>query len=391
MYKRAAHRTIAANAKTEYQSEAPNVFVGHYGHPNVNVGILNVEEYKDHDDPLKWSRENFEIPKIVDLRSSLINARHGLNVKSPGMTPPSGFSSRFLEMTKEISIAQKPVDVELGLVKKPTFKLNFAGRAAPYGPNVSVKTASIGSNTQINWRLEKAASDTDLKAADAVTSLFRKGVDEHALTRAFSMGNFGLGRRRVLVPTRWSITAVDDTAGKALITEVKKFQEGNCAAYFGGHLGNYYLIMFFDDVWQYELYEQFVPQERRKPNSAIIAEHDYEPYAGRKDYAHETAGGYYATRLGILEKLRELKRQAAVLVIRVITEEYTAPLGVWVVREAVRKALAMPPLRFGDHKLMLDYAQKTMQQRFGYDINSLLRKSDVVKSLTSQQKLKKYL
>ncbi|MBR9702785.1 hypothetical protein GOV10_02000, partial [Candidatus Woesearchaeota archaeon] len=363
----------------------------HYGYPNVNVGILNVEEYKDHDDPLKWSREGFEIPKIVDLRSSLINARYSLSVKSPGMAPPSGFSSRFLDITKEISISQKPADVELSLVKKPTFKLNFGGRAAPHGPNVSVKTAKLGGNTKVNWRLEKAASDTELKAAEAVTSLFRKGVDEHALTRAFSMGNFGLGRRRVLVPTRWSITAVDDTAGKAMITEVKRFQEGDCVAYFGGHLGNYYLIILFDDVWQYELYEQFVPQERRKASSQIVAEHDYESYTGRKDYAHETAGGYYATRLGILEKLHEMKRQASVLVIRIITEEYLAPLGVWVVREAVRKALATRPLRFGDRKLMLEYAKKMMQQLFAYDIDALLHKSEVVKNLTSQQKLKKFL
>ncbi|MGB3944141.1 MAG: hypothetical protein WBK88_05055, partial [Methanothrix sp.] len=55
---------------------------------------------------------------------------------------------------------------------------------------------------------------------------------------------------------------------------------------------------------------------------------------------------YYAARLALLERLAERRRQACVLAVREITEGYWAPLGVWVVREAARAALAGEPKRF---------------------------------------------
>ena len=36
-------------AKQDYFGSAPNIFVGKFGYPNINVGILNVEEYNKHD------------------------------------------------------------------------------------------------------------------------------------------------------------------------------------------------------------------------------------------------------------------------------------------------------------------------------------------------------
>jgi len=41
-----------------------------------------------------------------------------------------------------------------------------------------------------------------------------------------------------------------------------------------------------------------------------------------------------------------MRRQASALIVLEITEEYWAPLGVWVVREAARAALASQPKRF---------------------------------------------
>ncbi|WP_245618578.1 hypothetical protein [Methanogenium cariaci] len=61
--------------------------------------------------------------------------------------------------------------------------------------------------------VEKAVGDTDLKAADAVWDLYRDGVGVHQVSQLLSAGL--LGRQRKVVPTRWSITAVDDMLGKA--------------------------------------------------------------------------------------------------------------------------------------------------------------------------------
>ena len=70
---------------------------------------------------------------------------------------------------------------------------------------------------------------------------------------------------------------------------------------------------------------------------------DFEDHRGRKNYASKVTGAYYAARLGVLEYLQSIRRQAACFVYREITDEYWAPLGVWVIRESVRKALQGKP------------------------------------------------
>ena len=84
---------------------------------------------------------------------------------------------------------------------------------------------------------------------------------------------------------------------------------------------------------------------------------DYESYDGRKTFAENCRGGYYSARLSILEKLKQIKRQGKILVLRFITEDYTVPLGVWVTREAVRKTINSKPINFSDKELMLKYAK----------------------------------
>ncbi|MFA5944828.1 MAG: hypothetical protein WC876_10225, partial [Candidatus Thermoplasmatota archaeon] len=68
---------------------------------------------------------------------------------------------------------------------------------------------------------------------------------------------------------------------------------------------------------------------------------------GRTTYA-STAGGYYATRLSVLEHLVKIGRQATAIVLREITDAYTTPLGVWVVRETCKVALESKGLVFED-------------------------------------------
>jgi hypothetical protein len=53
----------------------------------------------------------------------------------------------------------------------------------------------------------------------------------------------------------------------------------------------------------------------------------------------------------VLEYLAEIKRQASIFVLREITPDYWAPLGVWVVREGMREALRNPPHKFDSLEL----------------------------------------
>lgn len=374
-----AFSTKKRSFKQNYTGETPNVFVGRHGYPKVNVGLLNTEEYNEHDNPLLWSKEKYSIPKIVDLRSELVNARKPLSVKA------TGFDDRFLGIAQEIGLAKKTVDVEIGLQKKPTVRTTFNQFAAPHGPSAGIKKARVSSNPTTNQKLEKAKSDTDWKANSAISELYKKGVDEHALVKTFSVGNLGVKEQRKLVPTRWSITAVDDTISKDLIKEIKQYREGDCKLFIGGHLGNYYAIMFFDDSWQYELFEQQVVN-----GQAIFIERDYESILGRKKYAEETAGGYYATRIAVLEKLKQEKRQSAALVIRVITKEYTSPLGVWVVREAVRKALMNKAIGFDDRKSMIRYTKEYFKKEFKYNISPVLEESKLLENIMQQRRLSEF-
>jgi hypothetical protein len=75
-------------------------------------------------------------------------------------------------------------------------------------------------------------------------------------------------------------------------------------------------------------------------NDWVLAE-DHETFEGRTSYAEHCAGGYYATRLGILEYLIRIRRQAEAIAFREVGEDYYVPLGVWEVRENVRNSFKM--------------------------------------------------
>jgi len=360
--------------KQEYFGQAPNVFVGRYGYPNIRVGIMGTEQYTEHDDPQGWSLRGTPIPDIVQLRSEIINSFYARRV--------SGTTDVFGSAVQDVSLAKRPVDVEIRMAKPPVFKMTYGRDVTPHGPNVPLRHAIVTENIPVDTRVDKAVDATDLKAADAVGMLAKKHIDPYYLTKVFSMGNFGLQTERKLVPTRWSITAIDDIRGKDLLQEIRTYEQSDCLAYFGGHYGNEYLILFFDDVWQYELFEHHV--------SSAQTWTDYEPFTGRKAYAAETAGGYYAARIGILESLKKRKRQSAVLALRFITDDYSNPLGVWVVREAVNKTLATKPTRFADRHLMLAYARAFLQKKYSFDLMTFLRKSSLVKHVLGQQKLTTY-
>ena len=369
----------------DFFGSSPAPFVGRFGYPYVNVGILSPPEVWEnaweYDAPRHWAQHNYQIPQIIDFRSSLINARFKSYVKQK--------SHRFLEISQEIGMAAQPVDVEVNLKHKPKFRLHTDTYAAPTGPNAQIEHLAVTSNPKVHTRVERAVADTDLKASEAVISLYEHSFDENFLSRVLSVGNLGIGTQRKLVPTRWSITAVDDTLGKNRIAELKEYPVADYMASFGGYLGNYYLILCFPEVWSYELFETYLP-EQRLPGQHIDYMTDYEPYEGRKTYASSTVGGYYAARLAIVDKLKSMKRQASVLALRFITDEYAVPLGVWVVREATRKALLQKPITFASKELMLKYAQALIQKKFNYSPDFLLRESLLLKNLKHQTKLSQF-
>lgn len=385
LFSLAKKEQLAQSAKENYFGAAPNIFVGRFGYPKINVGILNTEQYENNDDYLLWSRENYRIADIINLRLALINSRFSTDIKS--------FSHQFTPISQEVSMACQPVDVEINLSKKPNFAafLKPEQDVSPFGPSVTLKKARITENPKIPTAVDKVVSDTDFKAGEALASLYKKNFDEHYLTKLLSAGTLGIKPQRKLVPTRWSITAVDDTLGKNLADDIKDFPESDYCAFAGDYFGNYFIILLFPDVWRYELFETYAGSLHSAPSTTLQYTTDFEDYTGRKTYAEQCAGGYYAARLAILEKLKQMKRRASVLTLRFITNEYFAHLGVWVVREAVRKTLATKPIIFSDKSLMLQFAQKYAHKRFNYPLASLTSSSKLLHILSAQRKLSFFL
>jgi len=364
-----------------FSGSAPAPFIGRYGYPHVHVGVLSPPEQSPEawllDAPRHWAKSNFHIPQIAEFRSSLINSRIVMNIKD---------SHKFLPIVQEVGMASRPVDVDVDLKEKPVFTVKVDSYHAPMGPAAELKNLAVTSNPTISTKVEKVVDDTDLLAVDAITYLHKHEFDENFLTKLLSVGAVGIEQNRKLVPTRWAITATDDMLANHLLQNVRDAAvQDSYQAFFGGYLGNYYLLLFFPDYWQYELFETYLPQREN-----IQYATDSEPFTGRKEYAENCAGGYYAPRLAIAEHLQLMKRQGAVLALRFITEEYTLPLGVWVTREATRKALASKPLLFSTKELLLMYARNLVKNKFGFVLDLLLQQSKLLKELHKQQRLSAY-
>ena len=366
-----------------FAGSAPAPFVGRVGYPDVNVGILSVpyanpEASWVNDAPRHWAKNNFQIREVIDLRSSMVNSRFKANVK---------LRNKFLDISKEVGMASKPVEMEFQLKQKPQFRVKMNDVMLPMGPNASLQKADITANPKIDHQVEKVVDDTDFKATGALLQLYGQGKDENFLSRLLSIGNVGVKMQRKLVPTRWSITAVDDMIAKSLIKEVKQYPEMDYSVFFAGYLGNYYLILTFPEKWSYELFESYAPKASWNTSNELQFSTDYEDYFGRKTYADNTAGGYYAARISILEKLKEIKKQGSILALRFITGEYACPLGVWVCREATRKSMSSKPIVFASRELMINYAKEFAKSKFGVDITQLLASSNLLRNVKQQKKL----
>tara|TARA_Y100000310_G_scaffold308567_1_gene351819 strand:- start:1211 stop:2404 length:1194 start_codon:yes stop_codon:yes gene_type:complete len=374
--------------KGDFFGSSPAPFIGRYGYPNINIGVLSPQFSGDtsyYDSPKLWNRGNFKIGQIATMRYGLVNSRLKWDIKDVHK------QNRFLNICQEVGMAKNSAELEINLKHKPQLQLKPEREIIPFGPQGEVKKAKVTSNTKVDSRVERIVSDTDLKSSPALITLYKKGFEESFLNKVLSTANLGLKKNRKLVPTRWSITAVDDTVGKELIKEIKDFPVGDYYCYYGGGWGNYYLILMFPEPWSYELFETYLNKKINPwSKSSYPYSTDYENYAGRKNYAEETAGGYYAARLPVLEKLKDQKKQNSALVLRFITPEYNVPLGVWVCREATRKSLREKPISFGSQELMLKYAKELINKKLGFDLNLLLKESKILKEMKLQKRLDQF-
>ena len=199
----------------------PSVFIGRIGYPHVYAGPLVPPVNEDtslYDLPELWFGKS--IDEIVGFRSMLVRGKHHVHVQKFMQ------AGKIVEQTRELALAENSVDIELNLTKKPRGSIFMDDDVQPFGPSAPIRDLHVG-NARFDNRIEKAYYDTDLRAVPAVLELYNRGVMVTKIQRAFSVGAFGIEKNRRLVPTRWSITAVDDIVSKNLRKQVKTFPEIN--------------------------------------------------------------------------------------------------------------------------------------------------------------------
>ncbi|MGQ4912701.1 MAG: Nre family DNA repair protein [Candidatus Thorarchaeota archaeon] len=352
----------------------PSVFVGDHGYPKVLAGPLvppvRSGEAEFMERPDLWLDRT--IDEILALRFSLVRTKKMIPVDL------AASPDRELLETQTLALSEAPLSSEATLLKRPSFSTVFSDRTLPIGPSAPLRTFRLEDNPKVPRVVDKVAGDTDMNTVSAVVDLFRGGVRQEHITRLLSVGVLGEGKKRRLVPTRWSITAVDDIMGKRLHREVLQYPWINDYRVSVDHaLGNTVAFLFLPDGWLFEVLESWLGGL----NPPIIS--DYEWGKGRKNYAKATAGAYYATRLPALEYLWGERKQASTLVFLEVDPQRWVPLGVWRFREIAKRALATKVKRFSS----MEEAVAEVGRHLRIPMERWLTKSNVYSEFTYQTKL----
>jgi hypothetical protein len=353
----------------------PSVFIGRYGYPKVFIGPVLPPIHGDTqmmDFPEGWIPSHVSAMDIVNFRLQLIRGTQTVGIKE---------KSRFVDQIQEIGLAKNPLDMEAEFSRKPTGGV-FHEEMQPYGPSAPLKRFEVY-QSKFDPKLEKAHYDTDLLSKDAILDLYGKGLPVSTIQRAFSVGAFGLEKNRKLVPTRWSITAVDSTIGETILDEVKRYQNiGDYRVYEYSSLNNKFVVILVPRVWSYESMEAFFPQ--------IIGDRleifgDWESHEKKREYA-AIGGCYYSAKLAIVEQLKKEQKQATAIVLR---EAYTGyiPLGVWNVRENMRLAMQGEHQSFATLQETLAYADTRLKIR----VKRWISETTLLRNLMSQTTISSFL
>jgi hypothetical protein len=359
----------------------PSVFIGRIGYPYVYAGPMVPPLHEDTslmDIPELWFGKPMD--EIVGFRSMLVRGMHRVNVWC------FEEADRIMDQTRELALSVDSVDVELALMKPPRRSLILDDDVQPFGPSAPVRDLHVG-NARWDHQIEKAYYDTDLKAVDAVKGLYSNSVMVTKIQRAFSVGAFGLEQNRRLVPTRWSITAVDDILSKNLREKVKTYPEINeYRVYESRYLDNIFEVLMLPQAWSYEAMEAWYPGTIWNPTGKnVMIYGDWEGFEGRTTYA-SIGGCYYAARLAVCELLEKERRQATVIVLREAHPGYIMPVGVWQVRENVRNAMRQAPFKFKT----LDEALMHVSNQFKIPLSRWIQNSRLLQDALYQKRLTEY-
>lgn len=363
-------------------SSPPEIFVGKMGYPNIYTGILAPQEYgntESYSMPELWHKQNASLQEIIAYRSKMIYSRFKANIKE---------RKSLLQGMQEIALASKSVSTEFFLAKKPSLKINFSTHTQIIGNPAPLEYLRLEENPKVEKKVDYLVNDTEVKASIAIQELYNGGIQVSNIIKVLSAGMLGIKSNRKLVPTRWSVTATDDTISKQLLKRIRLNPLMNEYQVFSGeYIGNHYEILFIPRKWSYEVIEAKTPNSPMNNAKTVHFWQDYESYFPRKKYAEDVTGGYYAPRVAIAEHLSKERRQASVLIFREVRPEYAFPCGVGILRETCRAALKNKPKKFNTLKEALD----NIQTRITLPVSLFTGKSQLLKEMKEQSTLGQFL
>ena len=233
----------------------PSVFVSSYAYPKVKVGPLfsplqTNSAILDH--PEKWAGKAIE--EIIRYKLALIRGTYSTHVKT------NLNSDRFIQSLQELTMATKSTQIEVAFERKPKLNLEeFALKTTSDSDTIHFGMASeleglkLPSDISTDKKIEKAFYDNDFKAIEAINYLYKEGIEISKISKILSLGMIGIQKNRRLVPSKWSISAIDQIISSNLIKKTNTFRPlDGIKIYKYMHLGNYYSIIlihsFFDIV-----------------------------------------------------------------------------------------------------------------------------------------------
>jgi len=348
------------------------MLVGEHGYPKVNVYyMIPVEVYGDnariYEDPVTWADRRLGVDDLIRFRSELLSARLQIPVSKPEKLYESEIGLAV--------ISERPVDSEAELEKAPIPNLRFDGVTKPLGPRAPAKRIKVSSNPKLNPNVERIIYE-DLNAVNSVEELYKSGVDIYTIQRLLSIGFLGKRFRRRLVPTRWSITAIDDMISRMLRRELKgKPELVDTRVYYNEYVGNKFLVIVKPGPGNFEWIEIWQPRSFwvREISKPII----WKVEENSLGEASAMDGGFSAARLAILESLYREGRRGDVIIVREITPAYYVPLGNWHIRETVRRAMTIKPIAINPTEKEL---QEILEKRINYNPEGILSRTRLMKN-----------
>ncbi|MDD1720228.1 MAG: hypothetical protein LUQ25_09230 [Methanoregulaceae archaeon] len=350
-------------------STPPSVFIGSWNYPKVYAGPMIAPLHGDTailDTPEAWIPAQKTQDEIIGFRMNLVRGKHQVGVRD--------LDNRFTETLRDIGLSGKSIESEAAFDRAPTGS-SFSDEHTVYGPSAEIERFEIG-NVAWDRDLERVYFDSDLRAGEAIVDLHRKGVQFSGIQKALSVGAIGNGRDRRLVPTRWSITAVDSTIANSLLAQVRKNQVIDCVQVREfSSLNNHYAVMLVPTAWQYEWMEAFL--QALGSEDHVFADH--ESNRGKTEYS-SVGGCYYSCKMAVLETLAKEGKQAGAIVLREARRGYV-PLGVFNVRENVRNAMLQKSVEYED----IPSALADVSQRFVLPVSRFVGESTLLSGMLHEK------